>query len=43
VPVLVDSLDVLAVVAGTLLVCLGATWLPARRAQELSPAEGLRH
>ena len=43
VPVLVAWQDLLWVVGGTMVVCLGATLFPARKAVALDPAEGLRY
>ena len=42
VPVRVDVLDLAWVVGATLVICLGATLFPARKATALKPVEGLR-
>jgi lipoprotein-releasing system permease protein len=42
VPVRVDVLDLLWVVGSTLVICLGATLFPARKAMALKPVDGLR-
>ncbi|HKI98560.1 MAG TPA: ABC transporter permease [bacterium] len=43
VPVRVDVLDMLWVVGATLVICLGATLFPARKATSLKPVDGLRY
>ncbi len=42
-PVTVNPLDFLAVVAAALLICAAATYWPARAASRLRPVEGLRY
>ncbi len=42
VPVLVNWMDLLLVVGATMAACLAATYIPARKAAALHPADGLR-
>jgi lipoprotein-releasing system permease protein len=42
VPVRVDPLDLAWVVGATLLICIGATIYPARKATAVRPVDGLR-
>lgn len=42
-PVSIDFVDVGIVLAGSLLLCLLASWYPARRAADVEPAEAVRY
>lgn len=42
-PVAISWLDVVIVLSGSLLLCLGASWYPAGRAASLDPAEVIRY
>ncbi len=41
-PVSIEALDVTVVLLGSLLLCLLASWYPARRAAEIEPADAVR-
>ena len=42
-PVSINAVDVTLVVAGSLVLCLLASWYPARRAASLIPSQVLRY
>ena len=42
-PASIDGLDVAIILAGTLLLCLAASWYPAKRASGVEPAEAIRY
>ncbi len=42
-PVSIEALDVSIVLLGSLLLCLGASWYPARRASTVEPADAVRY
>ncbi|MDX1585811.1 MAG: FtsX-like permease family protein [Balneolaceae bacterium] len=41
-PVSIEALDVSIVLAGSLLLCLAASWYPAKRAAQVEPADAVR-
>lgn len=42
-PVVIDPIDVSLVIGGSMLLCLAASWYPARRASNLQPSDVLRY
>jgi lipoprotein-releasing system permease protein len=42
-PVEIDLLDIGIIVAGTVVICLAASFIPARQASRLNPVEGIRY
>jgi len=42
-PVQIQALDVTIILAGSLLLCIAASWLPATRASEVQPADAIRY
>ena len=41
-PVMISPFDILIVIGGSMLLCLGASWYPAMRASQVEPADAVR-
>jgi lipoprotein-releasing system permease protein len=41
-PVMINPFDILLIVGGSMLLCLGASWYPAMRASSVEPADAVR-
>lgn len=41
-PVMISPFDILLVIGGSMLLCLGASWYPAMRASQVEPADAVR-
>ncbi|TVR31840.1 MAG: ABC transporter permease [Balneolaceae bacterium] len=41
-PIMISPFDILLVVGGSMLLCLGASWYPAMRASQVEPADAVR-
>ncbi len=41
-PIMISPFDILLVIGGSMLLCLGASWYPAMRASQVEPADAVR-